>query len=49
MGIMCRLCLFVDIGDKGSQELADSLSTLVDMLNKHKGMRVDRLWAEINQ
>jgi len=41
--------LFADIGAQGSDELAQTLSMLSDMLERYKGMRVSQIWREISE
>jgi hypothetical protein len=39
--------LFNDIGEEGSEELSETLSMLVDLLERHKGMRISEIWLVI--
>jgi photosystem II stability/assembly factor-like uncharacterized protein len=39
--------LFSDIADEGSEELAETLSALIDMLEEHKGERISQIWGYI--
>jgi len=41
--------LFADIGAQGSEELAQTLSMLSDMLSEYKGMRVSQIWREMKK
>jgi nitrous oxidase accessory protein NosD len=40
--------LFSDIGEEGSGELSEALSMLREMLEKHKGKRISRIWNSLS-